>query len=98
MTFGKTDGVPDGIGIGTTDDEDLDEGFEDAVEEEDDVALALIDEIIQVFDDFLWENNAKLDNKEVPEDDWAEPKMIYGQQRDDLTCRIFERLQEWGVI
>ena len=85
-------------GENMTDDDDLDEGFEDAVEEEDDVALALIDEIIQVFDDFLWENNAKLDNKEAPEDDWAEPNMIYGQQRDDLACRIFERLQEWGVI
>ena len=86
------------IDPGCEDDDDLDEGFEDAVEKEDDVAIELIDEIIQVFDDFLWENNAKLDNKEAPEDDWAEQNIIYGQQRDDLACRIFEKLQEWGVI
>lgn len=86
----------DGIGTGTTTEDDLSEDFEEVIDENSEV-IDLIDEIIQVFDDFLWENNAKLDNKEAPEDDWTEPSMIYGQQRDDLTCRIFERLQEWGL-
>ena len=76
---------------------DTADGGEEGFAEEDDEAFDLIEEIIDVFDDFLWENNAKLENKE-PKDDWVEPNLIYGHQRDDLTCRLFERLVELEII
>lgn len=61
-------------------------------------SFALVDEIVQVFDDFLWEHNGKIENTEQQPDDWSNPAMIYGSQRDDLVCQIFERLQDWGIF
>lgn len=79
-------------GENMTDDEEY-EDFEMDAE-----SFALVDEIIQVFDDFLWEHNGKIENTEQQPDDWSNPAMIYGSQRDDLVCQIFERLQEWGIV
>ena len=77
---------------GMTDDEEY-EDFEMDAE-----SFALVDEIVQVFDDFLWEHNGKIENTEQQPDDWSNPAMIYGSQRDDLVCQIFERLQAWGIF
>ena len=67
-------------------------------EEEDADVIALVEDLVQTFDDFLWENNGKIENAEPQPDDWSNPDVIYGSQREDLTCRVFEALQAWGII
>lgn len=61
-------------------------------------ACALIDDLVQIFDDFLWSHNGKIENKEQQQDDWSNQDLIYGTQRDELVCQIFESLQCWGII
>ena len=69
---------------------------EDAPEEE--WVPDLIEEIVQLFEDFLWVHSGKVHNTEPKPDEWAKDDIIYGSQKDELINDLIVLLSGWELV
>ena len=60
-------------------------------------APGLIDDVIQLFEDFLWIHSGKVFNSEPKADDWAHDDIIYGSQRDELYNDLLTLFSEYSL-
>lgn len=58
----------------------------------------LIEEIVQLFEDFLWVHDGKVRNTEPKPDAWAKDDIIYGEQKDELINDLIVLFSDWQLM
>lgn len=77
-----------GTAAGTTDDDD-----DEMIDVPD-----IIEEIIQLFDDFLWVHGGKVLNTEPNPDSWTKNDIIYGKQKEELIDDLILIFSDWQLM